>query len=142
MKKQTFLMLLAMMLLAACGVKKNIDITPEQLEGRWVLQTVEGVKLPATDTDEKPSMTYTMTDNRFACFVGCNRMGGSLHFENGALSLSNIYSTKMLCHNEEAMKLETRLGTLLDQVSSVSMNGNTLVLTSADGKELLTMVRE
>lgn len=134
-------MLLAMALLTACG-KTATDVTPEQLEGKWIMQTVEGVQVPTMDIAEKPYMIYTLADNHFACFVGCNRMGGALRFEDGTLSLTNVFSTKMLCHNEEAMQLENRLGALLEQVSSVSMQGNTLVLSTADGHELITMVRE
>lgn len=141
---KTFMMFMlsAMMLLAACSKQVATNATAEQMEGRWVLQSVQGAPLPVTENDKQPFMLYTMAENRFSCSVGCNNMGGSLTLENGKLTLSNMFSTKMLCPNEAAMELENRLGVLLDKVTTAKILDNTLTLYSEDGQPILTMTRE
>lgn len=130
---------MAMVLLAACG-KPAATVTVEQLDGTWLIRTVEGAELPAVDMEEQPNMFFNAADSMFACYVGCNRMGGSLKLGNGGLLLGNVFSTRMYCHG--LMELEDRLGALLPQVAKASLTDDgTLSLFDATDTELLTLVR-
>lgn len=143
MKKLSFMMMLAaMLLLISCGKTTTTDVTPEQLNGKWLLQTVEGAALPAVDVAEQPNVIFDTTEGHFACFLGCNRINAQYKFEEGKISFVNPLSTRMLCHNEEIMQLENRLGLLLDQVKNVSMEDDILILSDEKGNQILTMVRE
>lgn len=139
MKKHGLGMLLVMLLLAACG-KQTAKVTTAQLDGRWLLLTVEGVGVPVVDAEEQPNMYFNVADSLFACYVGCNRMGGTLLVKEGKLTFGNVFATRMYC--EDTIELEDRLGVLLPQITGVSfMEDGTLVLYDSDERQLVTLVK-
>lgn len=157
MKKVSLLIAVATMLLTACSstsktsstetattqtVVTTVELTTSDLEGKWLLQTINGEALPAVDTEEQPNMIFNFTEGRYACFLGCNRINGQVALEDGKIAFSNPLSTRMMCHLEAVMELENKVAFLLDEVTSASLSGNTLTLTTDEGKEIMTMTRE
>ncbi|MCM1034782.1 MAG: META domain-containing protein [Paludibacter sp.] len=143
MKKQLMYLFSAALLLSACG-KQQKGITSEQLNGRWNIVSVNDSNIVSVETDEisaeVPNLYFSVEDSLFACYAGCNRMGGSLILEENTISLGDMFSTRMYC--EDAMELEDLLGSLLPQVTQATLSETgELLLTDANGNTLLQLTK-
>jgi heat shock protein HslJ len=70
-------------------------------KNNWKLIQLNGV----TITSGKVSILF-MANNRFSGTSGCNRMTGSFATEGNKISFGPVASTKMMCTDENTMKLE------------------------------------
>lgn len=74
--------------------------------------------------------------------AGCNHYGGGYLSEGANLSVSSLFSTLMYCGEPEGlMEQEAQYLSLLGNVSSYRVEGDRLVLTDAEGTDLLFFVQ-
>ncbi len=141
MKRQTFIILLLTALLpVSCGKKACTEnsFKAESLNGEWQIVSINEDTLQVASDEETPSINFNTEDKSFSCYVGCNRMGGTLSTNNDSLRLGNIFSTRMYCPDK--MGLEQKLGIALDQVRFArTADGGTILLQDAEGKTLVTL---
>lgn len=143
MNRPSLFLLLAIALLPISCSKKvstTSNVTPEALSGEWQIVSIEGDTLPIVAEEEIPSIQFDIEENSFSCYVGCNRMGGSLSISKDSIKLGNIFSTRMLCPDK--MQLEQKCGVALDKVSLASMtNDDKIILQDKNGTALITLER-
>ncbi len=140
--KKTYLFLC--LLAALCmGCSKNASTTStafdlHSLQGEWQIVQLDSVPLLAEADEEAPNILFDIDHHSFACYIGCNRMGGTLSIDGDTLSLTDIYATRMYC--QDKMEQEQRLGEVLEQVSFAERtpDGNVL-LTNSTHTTLLTL---
>ncbi len=91
--------------------------------------------------EEAPNMLFDVTNRSFACYVGCNRMGGTLSVGEDSLRMTDIFATRMYCPDK--METEEALGSALEQVHSVRVaEDGGLLLTDEAGRVLITLAKE
>ncbi|HCS87482.1 MAG TPA: hypothetical protein DIW30_03425 [Bacteroidales bacterium] len=143
MKRQPFIiLLLAALLPIGCSKKASTEnsFKTESLNGEWQIVSIHQETLQTAADEEIPSISFNTEDKSFSCYVGCNRMGGTLSTDNDSLRLGNIFSTRMYCPDK--MGTEQKLGIALEQVrlAQTSDDGN-LLLQDAEGRTLVTLLR-
>lgn len=129
--KKTYLFLC--LLAALCmGCSKNSSTTStafdlHNLQGEWLIVQLDSVPLHAEADEEVPNILFDVDNHSFACYIGCNRMGGTFSIEGDSLRLTDIYATRMYCPDK--MDQEQRLGEVLEQVSFAEQtpDGNILL---------------
>ena len=77
-------------------------------------------------------------DHRVTGFAGCNTFTGSWQDEDGRISLGPLVSTRMACAD---LGSEQRMLGALDGDILAELDGTTLIVTGADGTELLFEAR-
>jgi len=149
MKRTTIALIGAAMLASACTSTTDASDSartvapaaaktdPAALEGRWLLETIDGV--PVSQPENRPAdaepATLTFQDGRIGAYVFCNRMGGDYVAAPGTLETGTVMSTLMAC--EGGMQQEAAVGNILRTVKTFEITpGGTLVLTSIDGLTL------
>lgn len=111
-------------------------------ETRWVLNGVPDNTTGAiisTWVDEH--ITAQFVDGQLSGSAGCNRYNGSYTLDGDNLSLGPIAATKMAC-DEERNQREAGFLQALSQAAAYSTDRNSLTLTDAEGKTLLTFRRQ
>lgn len=105
--------------------------TPLALAGStWRFTSINGLAPVATDT----SLQFA---ERLNANVGCNGLSGPWRLEGGRLVLRGpLVSTRMFC--EGRMEQEAAVGELLSGNPTLTLEGNTLTLTSGDHVAVLT----
>ncbi len=93
--------------------------------------TIEGVPWALTSG---PSATFT--HGTVAGSTGCNRYTGSYTLDGDALEIGRVATTQMACPPPED-KIERQYLAALDRVAAWHRTADELVLSDADGKELL-----
>jgi len=73
--------------------------------------------------------------------AGCNHYGGRYTLDDTTLSVSSLYSTLMYCETPGVMEQEGAFMSHLANVSSYRTEGDRLVLTDAEGNDLLFFVQ-
>jgi heat shock protein HslJ len=124
------LVALAAGLTTACG---DDDGEPTSLDGTaWVLAS--GVELPADVAVSRPTAAFT--SDTVSGFGGCNRYTGGYSATGETLEIGALASTQMACE-PPADTIEASYLAALEQVSSRSTDGDQLILSDAEGDELL-----
>ena len=93
--------------------------------------SLEGV---AWTMESGPSATFA--DGKVSGSAGCNQYGGSYTLDGTKLTIGQVVSTQMSC-GPAADKAERDYLATLDRVAAWQTSGDELVLSDADGKELL-----
>ena len=114
------LLLLGLAVMAGCGD-----------EGGAAQASLEGVPWALA---AGPSATFS--NGTVAGSTGCNRFSASYTLDGDALEIGRVASTQMACA-PPADKVEREYLAALDQVAGWRRAGDELVLSDADGKELL-----
>lgn len=111
-------------------------VTDYRLHDIWVLESMKGTTVTAADFNGKdvPNMEVNVNSNRFSGFSGCNRMTGSLFFENGLLRFTQVASTRMAC---PSMEKETEFLTALQASTTYKVENNRLYLSNPNEENLL-----
>ncbi len=144
MRKLYLLVLLFAALLTGCsksagGGQKAFDM--QMLDGEWQIVLLGEDRLPFEADEEAPNMLFDITNGSFACYVGCNRMGGNLLVGEDTLQMTDIFATRMYCPDK--METEEALGSALERVHSVRVaEDGGLLLTDGSGKVLITLAKE
>jgi heat shock protein HslJ len=106
MKFQLFTLAIAFFTLFSCGTSQNnaminnTETTSENAitETHWVLETLEGQKINATQNGNEIGFTLYAKENRINGYSGCNNFFGTYKLEAGnRINFSNLGATKMAC---------------------------------------------
>ncbi|WP_292518055.1 META domain-containing protein [Methanoculleus sp.] len=108
----------------------------------WVLEAY------STDEDAVSSVIVGTTitanfaaDGNVTGNAGCNHYGGQYSLDGANLTVSSLYSTLMYCETPGVMEQEGMYMGLLGNVSSYRVEGDRLILTDAEGTDLLFFVQ-
>ena len=110
-------------------------ITDYRLHDIWVLETLNNKKAEVADfSKELPNLEINTSKNTFNGFSGCNRIAGSIFFENGLLRFTDIMGTKMHCGdgNKESEFLKA-----LQSSTTYEIGNNRLTLSNPSGVQLV-----
>lgn len=105
---------------------------PGALIGEWGVQAIEGTPVVANS----PAYVGFDADGSVHGNSSCNRMSGTWELDGLQLRLSPLAVTRM-AGPPELMDQEQRLLSALERVAGVGMDGESLILSSADGTELI-----
>jgi len=128
--------LLTILALTACGSGSS-----ESIQGEWELVSYDigSGQTPAIQNVE----TYIEFDpeGRMTGNVGCNGFGGGYTLDNDTIEFDPIESTLMFCEGPVG---EQELGTftVLQNVTTYSIDGNQLTITSSDGYSSIVLERK
>ena len=81
-------------------------------------------------------------DGRIGGNAGCNHYFGSYTLNGSSLAISGIGSTKMYCTGDGIMQQESTYLAALGKVDRYTVAGDRLTMSGADGKPLLSFVKE
>lgn len=111
-------------------------VTDYRLHDIWVLESMKSATITKDDFSGKdvPNMEVNVNTNRFSGFSGCNRMTGSLFFENGLLRFTQIAGTRMAC---PSMEKESEFLTALRASTTYKVENNRLYLSNPNEENLL-----
>ena len=111
-------------------------ITDYRLHDIWVLEKMKGASVSKDDfnSGDVPNMEVNTNDNRFSGFSGCNRMTGSLFYENDVLRFKQVASTRMAC---PSMEKESEFLMALQSATSYKIENNRLYLSNGSNENIL-----
>ena len=122
--------ILSAFLLSACG---SIGGSSSDLKGSaWELVSL-GDALPVPGTN----VTLSFEKDNLGGNGGCNSYGGEFKLKGDKLTIGNVYSTEMYCEAEGIMDQEARYYQMISNVESFSVDGEELILNTADGETLV-----
>ena len=137
MKKKNLLVLslilfsfVSLVLFQSCKAKEQ-PFDPAQLEGYWVLKTLDGQDAKTLFSGALPTIQFDLKEMRVSGTGGCNRYSGAFELKNNLLSASKVAATQMACLGENK---EGEFLSKLDQPNVISVVNNVLTFTSEDGK--------
>jgi heat shock protein HslJ len=124
-------LVLALPLAAGCG--DDGDGGPAELAGTsWAL--VSGVDVPADASVTMPTAAFS--DLEIAGSGGCNRYGGEYMLDGDAIEIGALAATNIGCA-DPAGAIESEFFAALEEVGRWSIADDELVLSDAEGVELL-----
>lgn len=125
----------------------NVADAAKALVGDWNLKSIGGQDIgsivPKGMMKANPGLTISK-DGRVGGFGGVNRLMSNLDFEaltKGEFKLSPVASTRM-AGPSEAMTLEQRFTSALNQTRGFALNGDNLTLRAEDGADLLNLIKK
>ena len=133
--KRIVLIVIVVLALAACSPMKP------DLSGEWKLISYGNSAsptpaLPDVDTSIK------FENGQLNGNVGCNGFGGSYEMKGDKVTFGSMMSTLMFCEATDSQE-QGVLSVLSDGKDlQVAMNGNTVTITSADGKSVVNLARK
>lgn len=134
LKRITVLMIISLVSLGYVAAK---DVPKSQLEGKWMLKTIDN--RPAYDlfTNKTPSLMFNFDIEQISGNSGCNMYSGKFKYSGGNFEAPNIASGDMSCPGKSD---ETSFYNLLKKSSKLSiMNGE--LIFSQDDKPVLVFYR-
>jgi copper homeostasis protein (lipoprotein) len=129
---------LALVLVVACakppGPSDEAASISEALVGpRWRLIELEGQPSLGGGSRE-PHLIFSRPDgvNRVGGATGCNIFGGRYEAQAPRIAISELYSTRAACAEENRMRQEARYLSALDRADRYAVNGDTLTLSEGE----------
>lgn len=113
---------------------KNKPLTQTELEGYWVLKTMNGQDAKNLFAGALPTLQFNFEDHTISGTGGCNRYHGAYSYENGIFSAPNLAMTRMLCIENNA---ESEFALELSNAANVLKMENGLLVVTRDGKSIL-----
>lgn len=118
--------------LNSCQTEKSID--PLELEGFWVLKTMNGKEAKSLFAGAVPTIQFDFKTMNISGTGGCNRYNGTFTFEKNTLSAPNIAATQMLCFEDNA---EPQYFIELAKENKLSIVNGILTMTNRDKEVVL-----
>jgi len=103
---------------------------PDLRHTDWQLVELDGAAAPAAP-QQPVRLALAAEGARVAGFGGCNRFSGGYTLDGAALRFAPLAATRMAC-DPAAMDLEGRVFRMLGAVTAYRIEGDRLVLLSAD----------
>lgn len=133
---KTFIALIAVLFstLAFQSCNNVTPLTQEQMDGYWVLKTLNGEDAKSQFAGALPTLQFNFDDSTISGTGGCNRYTGAYTYKDGIFSAPNLASTRMLCvenNNEGQFLLE------LSNAANVLTIENGLLTVSHDSKVVM-----
>ena len=130
-KNLVWISLLVIVALSACSGSSS-----PSLVGDWKLVSYNSTPaLPEVDTN------ITFDAERMGGSVGCNSFGGDYKVSGATITFGPVMSTMMACDEKIMQQEGSVLGTFVETVN-FKMDGNTLTITSTDGKSTAVLVKK
>lgn len=128
---------LTVVFFSALGFQSCTQVTPltqEQMEGYWVLKTLNGEDAKSQFAGALPTLQFNFAENLVSGTGGCNRYSGNYTYKDGVFSAPNLVATRMLCaeNNAEGQFLLELSG--LDNILSLE---NGLLTITKDKKVIM-----
>lgn len=99
----------------------------------WKLEQINGAEVSVVENRIEPHLVLEAGEEQnYRATVGCNRMRGGFELDGEALTFGAAASTMMACP-EPLDSLERQLGSVLAEVTSFAIEGETLILRDAAG---------
>ena len=131
MKKNFIFVVMSLLVMSACGEKKNFDV----LNGEWDVLSVGELAIP--DSVEA-FLGFNITEHLVYGSTGCNQLTGALPVEvNPEVPMfAAMGSTRRMCAD---MTVEDALLPALGQVVNFKVEGNQLQLIDGVGKVVVVL---
>ena len=130
--------LIAMAMILAAGLLA-LSCNSGSLDGKWNISAVNGETVKTVE--KTPFLQFNEAESRIHGCFGVNTVNGDYTFEDGKLSIGNLMMT-MMAGVPQDMEVENKVREAAGTVVSAKVKGNKLSLFDADGKEVLTLVKE
>lgn len=132
--KTTVLLLSVVMLSSIAGC---MDQEAPTLEGTWNLDSYVNSAGTLVDVLPNTQVTLTFQGGSVGGSAGCNSYGGTCTLSGSALTVGPLAVTEMYCTDPGVMEQEGDYLAALNSVVRYRIEGRTLVLINADGREVL-----
>lgn len=129
MKKIIATIATAAAIVTACGTaNKAVDI-----KGEWTIVAIQG---ETVDIEEMPSLAFD--GNKYHGYTGVNLINGEFEREGNVITLGDGAMTRKAGPAED-MEVESRFISLTFQPLTVSLDGENLILSDAEGNEVFKL---
>ena len=134
--KKLVIGLLVLFVLAACA-----GGTSASIHSQWKLASYgpASSQTPAA-ADVETSIEFK-SDGTLNGNVGCNGFGGDFKVDGDTLTFGSIVSTMMFCEGPGGEQ-ETAALTVMHESAKFVLDGDTLTITSADGRSAIVLARK
>lgn len=129
----TLLSFTAFTLMQSCTPKEK-PLEPAQLEGYWVLKTLDGQDAKTLFDGALPTIQFDTKEMRISGTGGCNRYNGAFDLKDNVLNTSKVAVTQMACLGENK---ESEFLAKLQQANTVSIVNDVLTFTEEGTKVVL-----
>ncbi len=126
-RRTSWLLLIAVLLLTACGGASGPSSGPASSDGDWVLRsgTVGSADVPIVDGYD---ITLTVDGDDWGGTAACNSYGGTARVDGSQVSVTEVFQTEMACPEDGVMDSEAQYLEAFRQVSSLEVADDRLVL--------------
>ena len=137
MKQGFRILILASLVLAACSA---VPPATAPLEGAWKLVSYGD---PDNPMPAVPGVNTSIKieDGKISDNVGCNSFSGEYDVHGGDLTFDKVMSTLIACSDPIAEQ-EGVTFAVLSRSASYVLEGNTLTITSGDGRSVIVLARK
>jgi len=129
--------LTAIMLNSCQSAQKASDsesVEPAQLEGYWVLKTINGNEAKSVFTTAQPTLVFDFHEMRISGTGGCNSYTGAFTLEKNVMLSSEIALTRMLCLENIP---EQEFIDALAKSKTLNIENGVLTMTNGEGIAVL-----
>ena len=136
--KTTTLLLLALLLMAACNGPKTITsekMDLNELEGNWQLDYITGPRIAFDGLypDRKPTIDFNVKDKKVIGYAGCNTYGGPFTQDGFNVDFNGpIVATRMACPGQGETVFFSTLKKITRYAIPDSASSSTLSLLMGD----------
>lgn len=132
-----FIVLSLNLFIISCKTVKNDNTGISDINGTWILKTLNGQVAADVFKGKIPVMNINMTENRISGNGGCNSYTGKFTLDKGVFSAPNVAATMMMCVVENQ---EPQFFAMLAKQNNISLVNGTLILKNA-GQNVAEFVR-
>lgn len=134
MKKYTIAIIIGLL---ACGFAAAKDVPKSQLEGKWMLKSINNRTVSELFTNRVPYLIFNFDIEQISGNSGCNIYSGKFKYSGGNFEAPNIALGNMSCPGTSD---EALLVSLLNKSSKLSILNGDLIF-SQDDKPVLVFYR-
>jgi len=129
----------AVLTLTACGDEAPSDTVRHDWDGAWVLTSGNDTGVPLVLVATHP-VTLVLDGDDIGGIAACNHYGGTITRSGDTFTFGAMSMTEMACSPESAMTLEAAYLATLADVTTATVDGDSLVLSG--GGTTLTFASE
>ena len=127
--------LFMLFVLAACG-----NASLGSIQGKWTLISYGSPSDQIAAVPDVEAFIEFDSEGRMSGNVGCNGFGGDYSVSGDKINFGPIMSTEMFC--ESIDKQEQGTLAALSNSAVLTVDGNAMTITSADGKSSITLMQK
>lgn len=136
--KRNVLILSIVMLSSIAGC---MDQEASGLEGTWNLDSYVNTGGVLVNILPNAKITLTFEDGKVGGSASCNSYGGTCTLNGSSITIGPLAVTEMYCTDPGVMEQEADYLASLNSVTRYRIEGTTLVLVNADGKDVLIFTK-
>ena len=132
--KNTIILIIAvlsLLTLSSCGKGIRPD-SSSLINTHWKLISINGITVTL-----KKKVTLRFDEKKASGFSGCNRYFSKYNINKSSVHFHSIGSTKMLCGNQNTMRIESQLLKNLSAATSFYVNNKKQLLIKSSSGSLL-----